>query len=59
MGSMFAGVGCFAAADVVAKGVPAKKSAAKANPLIYQMRPMKAQLSRELTVAIVGAGGRG
>ena len=28
------------------------------NPLIYQMRPTKAQLSRELTVAIVGAGGR-
>ena len=59
MGSMFAGAGCLTAANVVAKGVPAKKPVAKDNPLIYQMRPMKAQLSRELTVAIVGAGGRG
>ena len=59
MGSMFAGAGCLVASNVAAKGVPAKKSAVKANPLIYQMRPMKAQLSRELTVAIVGAGGRG
>ena len=59
MGSMFAGAGCLVASNVAAKGVPAKKSAVKDNPLIYPMRPMKAQLSRELTVAIVGAGGRG
>ena len=35
------------------------KPAESVNPLIYPVRPMKAELSRELTVAVVGAGGRG
>ena len=59
MGSVFAGAGCLAAADAAAKNVPAAKPAAAGNPLVYAMRPMKAELSRELTVAVVGAGGRG
>ncbi len=59
MGSVFAGAGCLAAADAAAKNVPAAKPAAAENPLVYAMRPMKAELSRELTVAVVGAGGRG
>ena len=56
MGSVFAGAGCLAAADAAAKNVPAAKPAAAENPLVYAMRPMKAELSRELTVAVVGAG---
>ena len=56
--SMLAGAGCLAATEAVAKK-PAAKPDAGLNPLIYPMRPMKAELSRELTVAVVGAGGRG
>ena len=59
LSSMFAGAGCLAATESVANKKPAAKSAASANPLIYPVRPMKAELSRELTVAVVGAGGRG
>ena len=57
--SMLAEAGCLAETETVAKKASAEKSAAVDNPLVYTMRPMKAELSRELTVAIVGAGGRG
>ena len=56
MGSVFAGAGCLAAADAAAKNVPAAKPAAAGNPLVYAMRPMKAELSRESTFLSVMAG---
>ena len=47
------------AAVPLAKGVAVDRPAVPANPLVYPMRPLKAETSRELTVAVMGAGDRG
>lgn len=47
------------AAVPIAKGAAVDRPAVPANPLVYPMRQLKAETSRELTVAVMGAGGRG
>ena len=53
------GAGMFAAAvsTGTAKGAPSPEK--EVNPLAYPCRPVKAELSREYTMVVLGAGGRG
>ncbi len=57
--TFLAGAGMFAAAVSAdaAKGTSAPKP--EVNPLVYPCRPLKAELSREYTMVVLGAGGRG
>ena len=55
--TFLAGAGMFAAA--VSAGTAKDAPKPEKNPLVYPDRPIRAELSREYTMVVLGAGGRG